>query len=141
MCVYKKCLLLNNFFISFYIVTKYNVDFVKSLIIHNTEIFFKILYRCQTKNRKLIKTTAMSTETSDLPMDIQRKVIEELRKYKFVLEDNIPMKDGDLKYTYKTRSSITNNLGKCKITVFPKELTEQMRCDMMKSVEKEVIIC
>lgn len=82
----------------------------------------------------------MQTEIIDLPLDLKERIIEELASSNYVLADENPIKKDALGYTCCIKSTDTNNLGTCKIVVIPEELSVRAKEDLMRVVEKEVLI-
>lgn len=76
----------------------------------------------------------------DLPLDIKEKVIEELKEKKLILDNEKPIGKGSFSYVYRTRSTVNEELGACKVIVIHEDLSLKAKEDLIKSVQKEVIM-
>lgn len=82
----------------------------------------------------------LATVKEDLPQDIKEKVIEELKEKKFVLDDKKPIGKGSFSFVYRTRSTVTKELGACKVIMIQESLSLKAKEDLTNSIQKKVIL-
>lgn len=81
----------------------------------------------------------IATVYVDLPEDLKEKFIEEQKFFDYSLADDKPIGSGAFGCVYKTRSTISRELGACKVIVI--QSTSIMTSEnLVKSVQKEVIV-
>lgn len=80
----------------------------------------------------------MFPDNHDLPTELKQKLIQELIYFKYSLCDLNPIGSSAFGCAYKTKNTITGNLGVCKVILISEDLSTEAKDKLIKSVEEEV---